>query len=145
MFWDIVYWDIVCRDTGTQIPCRQHGRFYLASGHSYYTTRYECFLFLSVLTANIAAITIGVDDRRKFVERTGMVAVINIVPLFLGAQMSVVASNFSVKLGSNARLHRWLGTAAIMEGVLHAATSLSMKKPEPSKREEIAGFLVSHP
>ncbi|TLD14366.1 uncharacterized protein PgNI_02695 [Pyricularia grisea] len=116
-----------------------------ASGHSYYTTRYKCFLFLSVLTANIAAITIGVDDRRKFVKRTGMVAVINIVPLFLGTQISVVASNFNVKLGSNARLHRWLGTAAIMEGILHAATSLSIKKPKPSKREEIAGFLRKRP
>ncbi|TLD04285.1 uncharacterized protein PgNI_12094 [Pyricularia grisea] len=45
-----------------------------------------------------------------------MVTVINIVPLFLGAQINVITSNFSVKFSSNVRLYRWFGTAAILEG-----------------------------
>lgn len=113
-------------------------------GNSFHITRLELFVILFILIGNIVAITIGVSDRPTFAKRTGVVSIINIVPLFLGARMSLIVSSCNLSLTSYARIHRWLGAAAIVESVLHAATSLSIQKPGFSKREEVAGFLVSH-
>ncbi|KAM5349489.1 hypothetical protein ACJ41O_005994 [Fusarium nematophilum] len=94
------------------------------------------------LVANAVALSAGVGNVNSFIRRSGLISVINLVPLFLGGQMNIIASRCGIGLRAYTRIHRWLGAVAIIEGVLHAIVSVSRQIPDLKRRTDVAGIVV---
>ncbi|KAI3331122.1 hypothetical protein F4824DRAFT_514652 [Ustulina deusta] len=90
---------------------------------------YEAIMFCLFLAANILSIVIGsANDATELIRRLGQVAVINLVPTFLGAHMNHVANACGFHYERYARLHTWLAAVVIVEVVLH--TVLAVKQTD---------------
>ncbi|KAM5341397.1 hypothetical protein ACJ41O_014428 [Fusarium nematophilum] len=94
------------------------------------------------LVANAVALSAGVGNVNSFIRRSGLISVINLVPLFLGGQMNIIASRCGIGLRAYTRIHRWLGAVAIIEGLLHAIVSVSRQIPDLKRRTDVAGIVV---
>ncbi|KAI1382607.1 uncharacterized protein F4822DRAFT_435284 [Hypoxylon trugodes] len=51
-------------------------------------------------------------------------SIINLIPLFLGGCMNVIADCCGISLRTYARIHRSLGRVAILEGLIHVAVAI---------------------
>ncbi|KAI1357150.1 hypothetical protein F5Y08DRAFT_275090 [Xylaria arbuscula] len=90
---------------------------------------YEAIMFCLFLVANVLSIAIEFpDDTTELIRRLGHVAVINLVPTFLGAHMNHVANACGFHYERYARLHTWLAGVVIVEVVLH--TVLAVKQTD---------------
>ncbi|KAH7363530.1 ferric reductase transmembrane component 3 [Plectosphaerella cucumerina] len=79
------------------------------------------------VSANAVAMSYDIRDTPGFIRRSGVLSVVNMVPLFLGTRMNVIASGCGLSLPAYIAAHRWLGTMAILQGLTHAAVSLATK------------------
>jgi len=84
-------------------------------------TRFDIVLLVLFVIRNIICLVFEVKDVAGFVERSGVICTINLVPLALGEHMNIVASWCRLSLGTYTRMHKWLGIVAIVEGLLHMA------------------------
>jgi len=109
------------------------------------TTRFDILLLVVFLSANAIALSIGIEDVSGLIKRSGLLSVINLMPLFSGGQMNIVASRCGVGFRAYARMHRWLGRVALIEGIIHFATAWSTYKPHFDTFSEIAGLVVRTP
>ncbi len=100
-------------------------------------------MFCLFLAANILSIVIGsANDATELIRRLGQVAVINLVPTFLGAHMNHVANACGFHYERYARLHTWLAAVVIVEVVLH--TVLAVKQTDyDGPAHHITEILVS--
>jgi len=56
--------------------------------------------------------------------------------------MNIVASRCGVGLRAYARMHRWLGRVALMEGIIHFAAAWPTYNPNFDTLSEITGLVV---
>ncbi|KAI1358855.1 hypothetical protein F5Y08DRAFT_350380 [Xylaria arbuscula] len=102
-------------------------------------------MFCLFLVANVLSIAIGFPgDTSELIRRLGHVAVINLVPTFLGAHMNHVANacGFHYHYERYARLHTWLAGVVIVEVVLH--TVLAVKQTDyDGPSHYLTGILAS--
>lgn len=96
-----------------------------------------------VLVGMVVCTTIGVHDISGLRRRSGMIAMINLVPLSPGAHMNFLVNFCGIRLGDYGRIHRWLGRMAIVEGIVHTVAALSMKRPDLDMLSDIGGLMVS--
>ena len=68
---------------------------------------------------------------------------INLIPLSLGGQINLIASRYRIRLGAYARIHRWLGKVAIVEGLVHTVAAVSLQKPNLRVQSDVAALIVS--
>ncbi|KAI0525815.1 hypothetical protein F5B22DRAFT_254985 [Xylaria bambusicola] len=104
---------------------------------------YEAIMFCLFLAVNILSIVIGsANDTTELIRRLGQVAIINLVPTFLGAHMNHVANACGFHYERYARLHTWLAAVVIVEVVLH--TVLAVKQTGyDGPSHHVTGILAS--
>ncbi|EXK83410.1 hypothetical protein FOQG_12272 [Fusarium oxysporum f. sp. raphani 54005] len=95
------------------------------------------------LGANAIVLSVGISDIAGLARRSGLVSIINIVPLFLGGRMNIIASSCGFGLRDYTRVHRWLGNIAIVEGLIHVFVSISDKSPDLNPRTNVAGLIAA--
>lgn len=106
------------------------------------TSWFDLLVFVMFLGANAIALSAGVGSTTHFIRRSGLISVINLIPLFLGGQMNIIASRCGIGLRAYIRIHRWLGAVAIAEGLLHAIMSMARQMPNLKLRTDVAGLVV---
>jgi hypothetical protein len=100
-------------------------------------------MIIVFLVGNILCITIQVKDIPELVRRSGLISTINLMPLTLGPYINRIASYCGLRLDVYARIHRWLGRTAIIEGLVHTAAAASLHTPNLRERSDIAALTVS--
>jgi hypothetical protein len=107
------------------------------------TTRLDAVLIAGFVVGNILCITIGAGDISGLIGRTGLMATVNLVPLALGGHMNPIVDCFGVRLGTYARMHRWLGRVAIIEGSVHSIMAAKSRKLDLHVPSQRAALIVS--
>jgi len=80
------------------------------------TTRYHALLALALLAGNVVCL---MDDCIKILQRTGLLSIVNFVPLALGSHMNSVVSCRGLGYEAYNIIHRWMGRVTMIEGVIH--------------------------
>ena len=111
-------------------------------GGSDTTTPFDAVLAMGFVVGNILCITTG--DTSGLIERTGLMATVNLVPLALGGRMNVIGSYCGVGLGGFRRIHRLLGRVAIIEGSVHSIMAARSRKLELHVPSQVAALIVSN-
>jgi len=114
---------------------------YLRRSHK--TTRFDTLILLAFLITNTLTLTIGVNNVHEFIRRSGLISVINFMPLFLGGRMNVIASRCGIGLRAYTRIHRWLGRIAALESFIHAVAAISSQGLRFTTQLNITGLVVS--
>jgi hypothetical protein len=105
-------------------------------------TRFNLGLIYVFLAGIVVCTTVQVKDVSTLRRRSGLMSVINLIPLLLGSRMNLVASYCGISLGTYGRAHRWLGRVAIAEGLIHTAAAVSMQKPSLHNLTDIGGLTI---
>jgi hypothetical protein len=92
---------------------------------------------------NALSLAINVKSVLEFTKRSGLVLIINLIPLSLGANINPIVSYCSVGLPTYAKLHRWLGRVAIIEGLIHVVAAASYHRINLCTMPNIAALTVS--
>lgn len=106
-------------------------------------TRFDLLVLLAFLVGNALCLAINVKGIPEFTKRSGLVSIINLMPLSLGATMNFIISLCGISLPAYAKIHRWLGRVAIVEGLIHVAAAASYRKPNLHTLPDVAALIVS--
>ncbi|KAI0191344.1 hypothetical protein F4808DRAFT_443927 [Astrocystis sublimbata] len=86
---------------------------------------YEAALLCLFLIANALAIAVGSSNSTpEVIRRLGQVAVINLIPILLGAQMNHIANVCGVHYERYSRAHHWLAVVFTAEAILHTVLAV---------------------
>lgn len=107
------------------------------------TSWFRGAIILAFLGGNVFFMVVKVKDLPGLVRRSGLISTINLIPLSLGGHMNIIASRCGISLTTYTRTHRWLGRIAIVEGLIHVAATLSLRKPAQRARLDFAALIVS--
>jgi hypothetical protein len=133
---------------------RIYGTFYLRKHITYpqihrylrrpgNVTRLDLLVLSTFLVGNAVCLSINVKGVPEFIERSGLISIINLMPLSPGANMNLIVSLWGIRLPTYAKLHRWLGRVAIVEGLIHATVAVSYHKPNLHTLSDVAALTVS--
>jgi len=86
---------------------------------------------------------IRVHNTVGLIRRSGVISIINLIPLSVGAYMNFLTNAYGIRLGVYGRIHRWLGRVAVVEGLVYAIAAVSLQKPDLYVLSDIAGLIVS--
>jgi hypothetical protein len=92
------------------------------------TTRYHALLVVVLLTGNVVCL---MDNRTKALQRTGLLSIVNLVPLALGGHMNSIVSSCGLGYEAYNAIHRWIGRVAVIEGVIHVILAIVSQTPNP--------------
>ncbi|TVY90169.1 hypothetical protein LAWI1_G005273 [Lachnellula willkommii] len=106
------------------------------------TTRYHALLVLALLVGNVICL---MDGRTKMVQRTGLLSIVNLVPLALGSHMNSVVSCYGLEYDAYNATHRWMGRVAVIEGVIHVILAMVSHAPDLHSSTQVAALVVSLP
>lgn len=90
-------------------------------------TRFQAFFLLAYVVANVVFCTYMIDYKAKsmlseFRNRTGVLAVVNMVPLFiLAGRNNPLIGLLGISFDTFNLIHRWLGRIVVIESVAHTA------------------------
>jgi len=107
------------------------------------TTGFDAALIIAFLVANICCISIGVQDIKQLMQRMALMSTINLVPLAIGGQMNIIASHCGLTLNDWNHMHRWLGTVAVVEGLVHSIVAAASEGLNVHISSQVAGLTVS--
>ncbi|PVH68072.1 hypothetical protein DL98DRAFT_395368, partial [Cadophora sp. DSE1049] len=94
-------------------------------GFSSKMARFDVLLVVLFLVGNAVCLSVEVKDVASLIKRSGLLCIINLVPLALGEHMNLVASFCGVRLSAYASMHKWLGRVVMAEGLIHSAAAIS--------------------
>lgn len=77
------------------------------------------------------------------ISRTGVMASINMVPLFLGGRTSIVVDMLGVSVHSYYLAHHWIGRVVAVQGLIHSGLVISRVNSSTLDATHIAGLSVS--
>jgi DMSO/TMAO reductase YedYZ heme-binding membrane subunit len=83
------------------------------------------------------------DDRTKILQRTGLLSLVNLIPLALGSHMNSVVSCYGLGYKAYSAIHRWMGQVAVIEGVIHMILAVVSQTPNLHLSTQIAALVVS--
>ena len=107
------------------------------------TTRFDLLLTIIFLIGMVYCTAIRVHDIAGLIRRSGVISIINLIPLSIGAHMNFLTNACGIRLGVYGRIHRWLGRVAVVEGLVHAIAAVSLQKLDLHMLSDIAGLIVS--
>jgi hypothetical protein len=99
---------------------------------------------MAFLIENIFYIIIRVKNIPGLIRRSGLIFTIILIPLSLGGHMNLIANHYGIRLDSYARIYRWLGRVAIVQGLVHTAAAVSLQKPDLRISSDIGGLIVNY-
>lgn len=102
----------------------------------------EAFLFLVYLLTNGLGLGPFPASREDFALRTGSLAAVNLIPLFLGGRTNPLASLLNIPVHSYYLVHHWVGRTAILLALAHFFLVISLKGP-PRVHQTVSGSIVS--
>jgi hypothetical protein len=106
------------------------------------TTRYHALLVVALLVGNVVCL---MDDRTKALQRTGLLSIVNLVPLALGSHMNSIVSSCGLGYEAYNAIHRWMGRVAVIEGVIHVILAVVSQTPNLHSSTQVAALVVSPP
>ncbi|KAH0545347.1 hypothetical protein FGG08_000646 [Glutinoglossum americanum] len=101
----------------------------------------QAIVLLAYVVVNGICMGIGVRNTKDLMLRSGMMASVNIVPLFLGGRTSFLANGIGIPLHTYYLAHHWVGRTAIIQGLLHA--SLAILSSNTVGKHIISGLVVA--
>lgn len=104
-------------------------------------TRFQSLLVLSYLSGNVICLVFGIKNITQLGARSGLMSLVNLIPLCAGGRMNVVADFCGLSYENYSRAHRWIGRVAVVQGLTHAIISLVEVKSKP----KLPGLLVTSP
>ncbi|KIW79846.1 hypothetical protein Z517_06461 [Fonsecaea pedrosoi CBS 271.37] len=107
------------------------------------TTRFDLLLTIIFLIGIVCSTTIRVEDTAGLRRRSGVISIINLIPLFGGAHMNFLTNACGIRLDVYRRIHRWLGRVAVVEGLVHVIAGVSLQKPDLHVLSDIAGLTAT--
>lgn len=132
------------------IRLSRHVRYRLFIRRRYWMsiTWLEFAMLLLVLGANLFALLYAFPKTLVFFgRRSAVVAVSNMVPLFLGGRTNLLVDFLRVPLSTYYIFHHWIGRIAILQCMLHSAMVLSrlgsIEKTALATKVITSGSLVS--
>ncbi|KAH7108739.1 hypothetical protein B0J11DRAFT_390362, partial [Dendryphion nanum] len=78
----------------------------------------------------------------EFTKRSGLISIINLMPLSLGANMNLIMSHCGISLPTYAKIHRWLERVAIVESLTHVAVAVSYRRPNLHTPSNVAALIA---
>lgn len=89
------------------------------------------------------SIGLGVQTITGLMVRSGTIAAVNLIPLFLGGRTSVFESLIGVSLHTYYLVHHWIGRLVILLSVVHAGLVTVLGIPWRLDSSHISGLSVS--
>ncbi|KAM0132883.1 hypothetical protein ACHAP3_006172 [Botrytis cinerea] len=105
--------------------------------------RFDVLLAVLFLVGNTVCLNVEVKDVASLIKRSGLLCIINLVPLALGEHMNLVASFCGVRLSAYASTHEWLGRVVMAEGLIHSAAAISSQPLNLQSTFGVAELMVS--
>ncbi|KAG0137937.1 hypothetical protein HOY82DRAFT_477074 [Tuber indicum] len=98
------------------------------------TTRLHCLLILLFIAANTLYIIIGTTNVAEVGIRAGIMALINLIPLFISGGINILANFSGFTLDNYSRLHRWMGRMVVAQRLTHSVISIIQRsRTNPSE------------
>jgi len=101
---------------------------------------FQLAMFILYIIANVVGMS-TVSCIPDAMVRAGKMAIVNMVPLFLGGRTSFVANWLGISLQSYYLCHHWIGRIVLLESLIHLVLALVIKPPTMSRRT-ISAILV---
>lgn len=98
-------------------------------------------LFLAV-NAFCLRMAIKVKTIPEFLKKSGLIAIVNLMPLYLGSRMNLIGSLCGVGLETYSRIHRWLGRTVIITALIHVTVAAASTKINLQTRKDVCGLAV---
>lgn len=85
---------------------------------------------------------LGIQSTTDLISRTGVMASVNMVPLFLGGRTSIVVDLLGVSVHSYYLAHHWIGRVVVVQGLIHAALVMTNMGIPTFDAAHVAGISV---
>lgn len=105
-------------------------------------TRFDVVLFILLLVVNIICSAVGVHNLSQAIRRTGLMTVVNILPLAMGGHMNLLVDRCKIGLRNYQQIHRSIGRVAILEGLAHSIIALINEGLNWHSTSSIAAIVV---
>ncbi|TVY13064.1 Ferric/cupric reductase transmembrane component 7 [Lachnellula arida] len=92
-------------------------------------TRLNGALVGSFIIINGFCMGLGIKNTSDLIVRSGTMASINLIPLFLGGRTSMFANFLGISLHTYYLAHHWIGRVVIVQALLHVSLVLASGKP----------------
>lgn len=126
-------WKIFIRSTsrGLSYFFTRYIQYPLTPARKWWTaTRLQACCLIVYLAANLLVLFLALGNARQFEQRAAIMALINMVPLFIGGRTNPLADALGISVQSYYFAHNWIGRVAILEAVLHSIVVLCLQ-PRP--------------
>jgi hypothetical protein len=110
-------------------------------------TRFHVLLLVLYLIVNGVCMGVGIDKSSMIpglILRSGMMASVNMIPLFLGGRTNPLVDGLGVPLHVYYLVHHWVGRMVILQSFIHAILAISSQKWRLDA-PTISGVVVSLP
>lgn len=127
-----------------QVLALKHLVYPLLVHRRYFTsiTRFQGLLVGSYVIINGFCMGLGIKNSSDLLLRSGTMAAINMIPLFLGGRTSVFANFLGVSLHTYYIAHHWVGRVVIIQGMVHVGLAIAAGKPWTFDSSQISGISV---
>ncbi|KAI9777795.1 MAG: hypothetical protein M1839_008590 [Geoglossum umbratile] len=98
-------------------------------------TRLQGILTALFIAANILCSLIGVRNVSDLNRRSGILSLINMMPMFLGGRTNLFADLLGLRLDHYGTLHRWIGRVCVLQGILHGSITFFRPKSDRNYKE----------
>jgi hypothetical protein len=99
-----------------------------------------------LIAANITACALKINNRAELAKRCGNLFIVNMVPLFLGGQRSILTDKIlRLQSSEQSLLHRWMGRVCVTQGLFHGIlNAMSSSATTPQIIVSISILLIRH-
>jgi len=105
-------------------------------------TRLQAALLGSYFAINGFCMGLGIRNASELISRSGMMASINLIPLFFGGRTSTLANFLGISLHTYYLAHHWIGRVVILQGLLHVGLVVASGMPWTFNSSQISGISV---
>jgi hypothetical protein len=90
-------------------------------------TRFQALIWMLYTAINIGCVVFGARSKSDISSRSATMSVINVIPLLCGPRLSMTMKLLGITLRTQHLSHRWFGSTAAIEALLHSILSLQLQ------------------
>jgi predicted ferric reductase len=83
------------------------------------------------------------SDLATLATRAGALAMVNLIPLFLGGRTNTLSNFLNVPLQTYYLIHHWVGRMAVLQALLHVGIIVRLEGLPRTSSNTVSGALVS--